>query len=314
VRKKPFLRTLPKLVSPKELAAITSLTLPEKPDAINTSWLAKLDSNQYSKRSTLYFNDLDAETQKKLLQLAESYLPRLEETVGCELILGESNFKVVILRYEGADARFGWHYDAETLDHYRVLALYDGKGRVSPFSYLDENCQTRIVDLAIGDGLIFQGSRTYHGVSPSDDQDMVRYMIGFQFRKKVIATTGKEPKSICSECRDKSIGHIAVYDFMPQIIVSNLLFSNLHDGNNSLHGGISIIISLILVITTMFLPALMSTWKLPTPLQEGCRINNNLQTLVKYYLFNLCMTSDAILALHLTAYFTVTELFHPAAL
>ena len=46
---------------------------------------------------------------------------------------------------------------------------------------MDGRQQRQRLPLQLGDGLVFQGTQTYHGVMPSNDPHTVRYMMGFQF-------------------------------------------------------------------------------------------------------------------------------------
>lgn len=43
--------------------------------------------------------------------MGNSFIPQFEALVGTKLKLGDSNFRAILLRYEDANAQFGFHYD-----------------------------------------------------------------------------------------------------------------------------------------------------------------------------------------------------------
>jgi len=177
------------LLTSQEMNTLKGLKLPDY-ERLNTSIAAKFHGN-YSKRSTLYYHDFDEPTQQYLLKIGERLRPIFEAEVNETLELGESDFKAMVLRYEGKESKFSMHYDTEHPDCYRALILYRGEGVVPPFCY-QENEELIKVHLKEGDGIFFKGTQTYHGVFPSGNENTVRYMLGFQYKKK-----GTKEKNRC---------------------------------------------------------------------------------------------------------------------
>jgi hypothetical protein len=213
--KKKLIFRINSLLNKDENTKLNELNLPNY-NRLNTTFLAKYEGN-YSKKSTLYFNDFDKETQEYLLSLSEKLKSKFEETVNEPLEMGESDFKAMIIRYEGKESKFNMHYDAEHPDCYRSLILYRGEGIVPPFCYMDGN-ERKNIHLNERDGIIFKGTQTYHGVHPSGDDNTVRYMLGFQYKKKGT----EENKSLCSELRNQSYSGI-ISLFLPYVAYYNVL-------------------------------------------------------------------------------------------
>lgn len=92
-------------------------------------------------------------------------------------------------------------------------------GKISPFSHRTESGAEVDKHLEIGDGIFFQGSRTYHRVRPQDDADAVRYIAGWQYTDDPTFT---EPKSLCSEFRGATLGQIV--SILLPIVISSILF------------------------------------------------------------------------------------------
>lgn len=267
-----------------ELTSLKQLELPNYP-ALNTSIIAKYEG-QYSKRSTLYFNDFDKKTQAYLLSIGEKLKPTFEKTVKEELDMGDSDFKAMILRYEGKESKFNMHYDAEHEDCYRSLILYRGEGTVPPFCYVDKELVQ--VHLREGDGIIFKGTQTYHGVFPSGDDTTVRYVLGFQYKKKGT----KEKKSLCSELRNESYSRIMVL-ILPYFAYYNALsyVSNVN--------------------TIVVVPSFMCIFLgYKYSMYYGTKIVHSFQSITRFYLFVYAFTFNPILSLFLVGYFILTEMLH----
>ena len=185
---------------------------------------------QYSKRSSKYYNNFDKETQLKLDEIGDRLKPKFEKLIDKKLFLGESDFRCCMLRYEGKDANFRFHYDTEEKNCYRSIIMFHGKGNIPPFMYYDKNGNLIKKNLKIGDGLIFQGTRTYHGIQPSNDEEMERYVIGWQYSTDLSVKT----KSICAELRGKSIME-GIRTIVPHFLLSTVMifmFNKLVDGGD----------------------------------------------------------------------------------
>ena len=130
--------------------------------------------------------------------------PYFEKLTNKKLKLGNSDFRCVMLSYEGNDPQdnFSWHYDTEHEQCYRTLFLFDSYGNISPFGFINENGEKELINFNIGDGIFFKGTVTYHGVDRSNDENQIRSIIGWQYIEEELHSD--EKKSLCSELRSKS--------------------------------------------------------------------------------------------------------------
>jgi hypothetical protein len=189
--KKPWIKFLKTKMNNESIDYINDIKI-DKNDSIQTlsPLLSKIFGGNYSKKATLYFNDFDEETQKNLEDIGKAIKPQLEELCGEKLELGNSNFRCVLLRYEGADSEFIPHYDTEPHNCYRTLFLIKKEGNVPPFIHYDEYGNPHKKYLDVGEGLFFKGTRTFHGVGNTGDETMKRYMIGWQYNSTFYNTIG----------------------------------------------------------------------------------------------------------------------------
>ena len=221
--KKPWIKFLNNKLDNKIINFITSININKKNclQTVNPT-LSKLFGGNYSTKCTLYYNDFDKNTQKQLDKIGESMIPHFEKLAGKKLYLGESNFRCVLLRYEGKDSQFTSHYDTEPNNCFRTLFLVKKEGEIPPFIYYDENNKKNEVTFNVGDGIFFKGTRTFHGVGVSKDPNMKRYMIGWQYS----TDNSVKELSLCSKLRDASISK-SIIDLSPHIIsilILSLLF------------------------------------------------------------------------------------------
>jgi hypothetical protein len=291
--KKHVLYRIDALLDKEEIKQIQALPLPNYP-RLNTSFFAKYEG-QYSKKSTLYFNDLDETTQQTLLAIGKKLIPRFEEEVHESLEMGESDFKAMIIRYEGKESKFSMHYDAEHPDCYRTLILYKGEGIVPPFCY-DNGKELEQVHLKEGDGIFFKGTQTYHGVFPSGDENTIRYMLGFQYKKKGT----KEKKSLCSELRNETYGGILLL-FLPYfiyyILLARLDYFLLKKTFKTIPYTLFVFISLVCILLSF-----------QHSNKYGTKIVHSFESILRFYLFIVLFTFDPLLSFLLLGYFTFTEM------
>ncbi len=174
----------------------------------------------YSKKCSLYFNDFNKESQIVLDKIGNRLKPYYEEIIQKKLYLGNSDFRCCILRYEGKDSQFSYHYDTEEYNCYRSIFLIKKNGNISPFTYYDINNKLNKRHLELGKGLFFQGTKTYHGIDPSEDPNSIRYIVGWQY------TTDPNIKtySLCSELRGKNIIQSISIIAKPIIIMNILIY------------------------------------------------------------------------------------------
>jgi len=289
-KKKIVIHRINSLLSFHEIQGLNQLKLPNR-ERLNTSTLAKYEGN-YSKKSTLYFNDLNESTQTYLLSIGERLKPIFEAQVQEPLEMGESDFKAMIIRYEGKEAKFGMHYDTEHPNCYRALILYRGEGIVPPFCYVDQELVK--VHLQPGDGIFFKGTQTYHGVYPSGDDSTVRYMLGFQYKKK----GAKEKKSLCSELRNETYWGI-LYLFLPYFIYYHILtlVDTLlrHRLKYKLQAGY--VISLLCILMSYCYSN-----------EYGTKIVHSVESILRFYAVLLLFTFNFQLSFLLLGYFMITEM------
>ena len=184
----------------------------EKKNAVNT--LTKYMTNfgiapHYSKRSSLYYNDFNNEAQDKLDIIGNNIKNSIEKEIKKKLFLGTSNFRSCILRYEGRDSNFKFHYDREETNCFRCLFLFHKKGNISPFCYYDVSGNKQKKYFNIGEGLFFRGTTTYHGVEENTDPDSERYIVGWQYSTDLSVKS----TSFCSELRDQNFLYILKIGF-----------------------------------------------------------------------------------------------------
>ena len=271
-RKVPLLHKV-KVLTDEQVTYLQGLTF-QKDKALNTTKLSLLVGGQYSPRSSIYYNDMDKEMQTKMKEIGNSFLPQFETLLGTKLRLGDSNFRACLLRYEGANAQFGFHYDTEHPDCFRTLMLYEGGGIIPPFCYRDGDLKK--VHFQVKDGILFRGTTTHHGVEPSKDPTTKRYMVGFQYIKKDSAQV--EQPNLTNQLRGSSIQAILSL-FIPYAAYYQI---------------------------AKYLPTMMP-WTSLVGFVGFLSPTNTLCSVVQFYVFCCFMTMDARLALQVTAYILVTE-------
>jgi hypothetical protein len=123
-RKVPLLHEI-NVLTDEQVTYLQGLTF-QKDTALNTKKVSLLVGGQYSPRDSIYYNNMDKDMQEKMEEMGNSFIPQFETLLGTKLRLGDSNFRACLLRYEGANAQFGFHYDTEHPDCFRTLMLYEG--------------------------------------------------------------------------------------------------------------------------------------------------------------------------------------------
>lgn len=213
--KTPWINFFSQKLRPKEIDFINSINI-EKNNSIQTiSPLGSLlTGGNYSNKSTLYYDDFDPETQKELDKIGNRLKPDMEALCGEKLELGTSSFRCVLLRYEGEKAQFTYHYDAEPYNCYRTLFLVKKEGKVPPFTYFTKSGEKVDKHFDVGDGLFFKGTQTYHGVGKSNDPDLKRYMIGWQYT----TNNAIKEKSLCNMFRSMKRNDV-IKSILPHLII-----------------------------------------------------------------------------------------------
>jgi hypothetical protein len=227
-KRTPNIFVLKSLLGEDILKAVIELPFPEIKNSINSVsfLLSRLLSGHYSKRSSLYYNDLHPEVIAPLEEIALRVKPYYENIINKRLELNESNFRVCLLRYEGDDANFAFHYDSDPGNCYRSLILIRAKGIIPPFCYYDQDSEKRRIHLSLGDSIFFQGTKTYHGVERSHDPNTSRWVLGFQYKEADTLYPAELP-SLCNQLRGKSSFSV-VLTLLPNFtfVVVMLFFSS----------------------------------------------------------------------------------------
>jgi hypothetical protein len=170
-----------------------------------------------------------------------------------------------LIRYEGADSQFVIHHDTEPKNCYRTLFLVKKEGNPPPFIYYDKNRNKIETYFNEGEGLFFQGTKTFHGVGKSPDPNMKRYMIGWQY------STDNSIKdiSLCSKFRGKSYFNI-IKTVLPYILItlaiSLLLWYILNDPISKKQIKLLLLITLLTTILFITLPKVMKNNRIGTGL------------------------------------------------
>ena len=217
--KKPWIRILADRMPSQYVSYINSIKTEKVNCAAKISpTLSKLFGGNYSKKCTLYYNDFTPEQQHQLDKIGLALKPQLEELCGHTLYLGNSDFRCVLLRYEGKDTEFTCHYDTEPLNCYRTLFLVKEEGTLPPFIHYDENGNPHQKYLELGEGIFFQGTRTYHCVGKTQDPHMKRYMIGWQYS----TDNSVKDTTLCNMLRSESKLNI-IKTLLPHILLTCIL-------------------------------------------------------------------------------------------
>ena len=294
-RKIPLLHEVSDVLTNDQITYLRSVDFDRgRPNnALNTHKMAIALRGNYSPRDALYFNNLDPDVQLKLEEIGNSLIPSFNKLLDTELCLSDTNFRAIILRYEGASAQFGFHYDTEHPNCFRALVLYDGRSTIPPFCYRDGSGALHKITFSVNHGILFRGSTTHHGVEPSLDPNTKRYLVGFQYIKK---DSGPESRSLCNQLRGSSVSCIlrlflpySVYyttiGYLPPMVVVST--------------EVTLTINLCAIVVGLF----FST-KIPT----GNHIPNTLHSLGLFYVFCCAMTANLLLALSIVAYVVMTEM------
>jgi len=256
----------------------------------------------YSNKSSLYYNDFDKNCKQKLDVIGNRLKEEFEKIINKKLYLSNSNFRCCILRYEGIDSLFNFHYDTEENNCYRCIYLFHKNGNISPFCYFDENGVKHKKNLNLGEGLFFKGRTTYHGVEKNSDENSQRYIVGWQYSTDLSIKT----KSFCSELRDKNKFYVLKIIFIYFIIINILIYiwTNFII-NVPIKLNYFIFIPLILFILFLFLPKY-----LPNYIGTGLYFNfiRNVLFLCICLLSSINTPQNGLL---LFSYLIFTEMFLP---
>ena len=224
-------------------------------------------------------------------------IPYFEKLTNKKLKLGNSDFRCIMLSYEGENANFSWHYDTEHEQCYRTLFLFDKVGNISPFSYINKNGEKINIVLDNKDGIFFKGTTTYHGVNKSNDKNQIRNIVCWQFIEDPISSP--ELKSICSELRAKSFSYIICWTSLYILIFStsiNCINNNLYVYVNKICNNNNIyLLTLFVIIYSIYLSKFKSSFKLLMKFFIVCLIFCGFNIYISILLFNYVITTEKII-------------------
>ena len=269
--------------------------------------ISNLFGGNYSKKCTLYYNDFDLETQKKLDNIGKSMIPKLEKIVGKKLYLGESNFRCVLLKYEGPNSQFVMHYDTEPNNCYRTLFIIKKEGIVPPFIYHNEKGEKIEKYLNEGDGIFFQGTKTFHGVGKSKDPNMKRYMIGWQYT----TDNSIEDINLCSKLRDADIIKITkliVPYILQTLILSLFIWKFLNDPLSKNQIKALLLLTVIVIVMSYTVPLFLQHTNI------GTGLVNKINSIVILLCFSLLCFGNIYYTLLFYNYLLLTEMFLPRSI
>lgn len=136
----------------------------------------------------------DKELEQSISDVQDFARKFAEEYVGTNLYSFDfSMWNAFVLKYTGTQGSFGWHYDSEDSEDYRVLSCVHKTKTCGKAQYIDEENVVQTVDLEYGQGYILRGSTTFHRVLNNEEPNDERLMLGFHFSE----TPSKVTKNLC---------------------------------------------------------------------------------------------------------------------
>lgn len=218
-KKEPFVHIIRKGLTNNDIANLNNVIY-EKPDGITnkSKFLSSLFGGHYSKKNTLYFDDFDNRSKKIMDYIGKKPIRKYEDITHSNLLLGNSSFRGSILMYSGKKSGFGYHYDTEEATCFRTIYLIRKEGVIPPFTYYNEAKELISLHLNVGDGVLFRGTTTFHGIPDMLDEDSIRYVAGWQY-----CTKDTVPEySICSQLRGATILEILA-TFFPLLLLTHIM-------------------------------------------------------------------------------------------
>ena len=266
-------------------------------------FLTSLAGAKISPVCSLYRNDFNTTSLESFDLIGLEIAQDIQKKTSWNISLADSDFRGSIIKYEGSMSSFGLHYDTEAYNNFRVLYLIKKVGQIPKFQYFDLDGHPRIKELKLGDGFAFRGTTTYHGVLPSDDPMMIRYMARWQFQ----IGTKVEFKSLTSEFRSKSIWYILYYLLVPSLKVLALMYRVRRIELNYPRS---------LICLTLLTILLLGPLKLPQHLHSsiGTGLISDWRTFLVLYLVCLSGTWNLGFALIMFNYYLLTDTFLPRTL
>lgn len=307
--KEPWINFLGKTLALDEINYILNIQINKTTNCMATisPYLSKLFGGNYSEKCTIYYNDFELDVKKKLDDIGKSMIPRLEKIAGKKLYLGNSDFRCVLLRYEGKDSQFVCHHDTEPKNCYRTLFLVKKEGKVPPFIHYDKNGTPIETYFEEGEGLLFQGTKTFHCVGKTDDPNMKRYMIGWQYT----SDPDVEDVSLCSKLRSaKMIDVFKIFapNFFITILFGIIFWWFIKDPYTKSQLIILLGITIITCFISLFIPKYLSKT------QIGTGMTSTLRTLLVISIISIVSFVNVFYGLLFMNYLLITEMILPRSI
>ena len=287
----------------KDIIFLENLKYKKKEKLANTKYpfLSDFVTGIYTKKPNIFYDDFDYNTKKRLKNIGLSLIPKFEKLINKKLYLDKN--VCFILRYEGENAHFNWHYDNEHKSCYRALFLIKKKGKIPDFMYKDINGKIQYIKYNLGEGILLKGKFTHHCVNKSNNKNTLRYVISFQYT----TNPNHYHKSICSELSNTTIFQ-TIKILLPNVIIYwiitiiCLLYFN--------QFVLKIDIQYLIILGIIFY-IYLSKYSNKTPMGYGNKININLIFLLKFITFILLNIISPNEAIVIGFYILLTESIFP---
>lgn len=197
--KAPFVRTGPRLPAPvlSKAALLAGKCCQLKSSHLTDKYRA---FNANEKGGAIYWHQLqpyleeDPHLKECMLAVQAFAKQWAETTTGKKLHpFAFSMWNCFVLRYTGKKGSFGWHYDSEDPTDCRVLICVDRTATCGAVEFMDEEGETKTVDLEQGQCYMLRGSTSFHRVTHNQSEEDVRLMLGCHFSE----TPNKTTKNLC---------------------------------------------------------------------------------------------------------------------
>jgi hypothetical protein len=155
------------------------------PSKLNDAYQA---FNADQKGGAIYWNQLHPLSEKDAtlsedVQSVQRFARAVAETTTGKTLypFAFSMWNTFVLKYTGTKGSFGWHYDSEDAEDYRLLFCVDRTSQCGTVEYRNSAGLVEEIDLDVGESYILRGSTTFHRVTNNPGPDDERVMLGFHF-------------------------------------------------------------------------------------------------------------------------------------
>jgi hypothetical protein len=308
-RRTPWIHEISNGISPNTINYINDITQDiNKTNCLMTSVVSAWVGGQYSSRCTLYYNDFPPDVQNKLDEIGRDMIPKFQQYLpeNTSLHLSNSDFRCILLRYEGNYSQFGMHYNTEPQNNYRTLFLIKKEGNVPTFKY-ENNHNTKYVNMSLGDGIFQMGTRTYHGIHPAKDPDTVRHVIGWQYTTDSLLIDNNFYSKLQSESIWKVFTTCFQYLMLTYVLSQFIINSAPYEKNERYRTEIKVRL-ILLTLCTIWIASCLPQF---LPEHMGTHIITEMHVAVIYLGICWVSTFDWHATLVLFNYIILSEMFLP---